>query len=246
MNGLMTGHKDKAQGKIAFSLMVVVQNALSHAWQILLQEVEKGQFSICESHEDEITEKLYMILCEVQARDPEVVKGLSGFETPAREANLRNYRGDKLDCQPDLTFRPPRARITTSNTAITGIFVECKPIDSQHSIGSTYCKAGISRFICGDYAWAVDRAMMLGYVRNICHLPDGLSFVLSQPKAKTDYQVKALPTMAGRASAGEEVYYSQHGRCMPGMYLVGKAPSITLHHLWLYPEQPCENSKCKV
>ena len=88
--------------------------------------------------------------------------------------------------------------------------------------------------------------MMLGYVRNICHLPDGLSFVLSQPKAKTDYQVKALPTMAGRASAGEEVYYSQHGRCMPGMYLVGKAPSITLHHLWLYPEQPCENSKCKV
>lgn len=245
MNGLMTGQKGRAQGKIAPSLMAVVQNALSYAWHILLSDVAASAFSICGSTEDEITEKLYMILCDVQAKDPCAVKGFALFETPIREGNLRNYNGERLDCQPDLTFRPPRGRIATTNTAITGIFVECKPIDSQHPVGSTYCKEGVSRFIRGDYAWAVDRALMLAYVRNICYLPDGLNHTLMQGNAKKTYRLKELPVLAGKTEAGELVYQSQHGRSMPIVHPAGASTSITLHHLWLQMEEPCDISTCR-
>ncbi len=81
--------------------MEVVQNALAHAWrQFALRTSPKGNSPFCGEEEDTITERLYMILDELSSNYPESIKGLSLFQTPVREGNLRNRTGTRLDCQP--------------------------------------------------------------------------------------------------------------------------------------------------
>ncbi|WP_250460302.1 hypothetical protein [Microbulbifer litoralis] len=248
MRGLMYGNKILAQDPrpISLSLMAVIQNALSYAWRILLIEVANGRFSICNQDEDVITEQLYMILCELYTSEQEVIEGFSQFETPVREGNMRNLEGTKLDNQPDLTFRPLKGIIPTINSAPTAIFVECKPIDSRHPVSGTYCKKGISRFISNNYAWAVDRAIMLAYVRNTCPLPEGLAYVLDDSAAKEDYKIQGSLSPLGKTASGDAVYYTVHGREKSTTPARIENARISLHHLWLFPDRPCENTSCKV
>lgn len=245
MRGLMSRYRevsDQHIDKIPFSFLAVIQNVLSYAWRVLLKEISEDGESICNAHEDAITERLYMILDRIYTDEPELIEGFALFETPVREGNVRNHKGDRLDCQPDLTFRPIRGRVALRSSVMSAIFVECKPIDSRHPIGSTYCKEGISRFVKGDYAWSVDRAIMLAYVRNICALPGGLSYVLNQEEEARNYQLVKKPTLIGDTSEGESVYSTIHNRALLGS--IGLA-QITLHHLWLKPEVPCDTSKCR-
>jgi len=248
MSGLMTRGLTAASAafpaKISVSLLVVVQNTLSTAWRILLEAVEAGEFSICAATEDEITERLHLILGELHAIGDDAVRGLSQFETSIREGNLRNFNGDHLDRQPDLTFRPLRGHIQTRNTVPTAIFIECKPIDSDHPVASTYCRSGLIRFVNGDYAWAVDRAMMLAYVRNVCTLPDGLSSSLASTGSAGMNLQGNLETIAP-TTAGDAVCQSKHDRsfCLPDA--CKPVGLITVHHLWLYPTVACETSRCK-
>lgn len=250
MSGLMTRSWSRpaaanVPAKIPLSLLAVVQDALSIAWRALLEEVQKGAFSICIATEDEITERLYMILGEFHAAGDAVISGLSQFETSVREGNMRNFDGKHLDKQPDLTFRPLRGHIQTSNTVPTAIFIECKPIDRAHPLPSTYCRAGLIRFVNGDYAWAVDRAMMVGYVRNICVLPGGLVTCLGDARLASELALQGVLETLLPTTSGDTVCQSKHGR---GFCLTGSpAPAdlITIHHLWLSLPQPCETSSCR-
>ena len=243
MNGLMTGGRAAAPDNISFSLMCVVQNALALAWRHLLNRVNVGQFTICGTDEDIITEQLYMILCELHATEPEGVGGFDLVETPVREGNLRNCNGKRPDCQPDLTFRPVRGQVLAANLALVGIFVECKPIDAAHPVPSSYCAKGLVRYVRGDYAWAVDRALMVGYVRNHCRLPEGLeACVRSDAREQPYYSLEPLIASA-RSQMGDPVYLSRHERQFPSDCV--PAPPITLHHLWLHPAEPCEQSRCR-
>ncbi|TDX24805.1 hypothetical protein DFO67_12051 [Modicisalibacter xianhensis] len=248
MRGLMTGRGAAIErpSEIPMFLMAVVQNALAHAWRLLLEEVAEGHFVICGEEEDVITERLYMILDDLYSNEPEVIQGFSSFQTPVREGNLSNRKGDKLDCQPDLVFRPLRGQLVTRSSAMSAIFVECKPIDSAHPIGSTYCKAGISRFVREDYAWAVDRAIMLGYVRNICPLPGGLAYVLDSKTGRQAYRVEEGLMYLTRTTHGDDVYSSVHNRGLDTKPSSVNRLPITLHHLWLNPEEPCEYSRCRL
>ena len=178
MSGLMTGRWQRPgprieSSPIPLSLMIVVENALSYAWRVLLSDVADGKFSLCSAKEDEITEQIQVILGELHAAEPAPVEGFSQLSL-GRDGKVRSYDGRRLDLQPDLTFYPLRGSIPTTNTIFAGIFVECKPVDSNHPVSGAYCKEGLARFIRGDYAWAVDRALMVGYVRNRCWLPSGL------------------------------------------------------------------------
>jgi hypothetical protein len=228
--------------KISPSLLAVVQNVLSYAWRVLLNEVAGGSFSVCNAHEDVITERLYMILDQIYTDQPELIDGFVLFETPVREGNVRNYRGNRLDCQPDLTFRPIRGQVVSRSSVMSAIFVECKPIDSRHPVGSAYCKEGVSRFVKGDYGWSVDRAIMLAYVRNICELPEGLNYVMDQEEEANNYQLVQKPTPVGNTREGDIIYSTVHSRAS---LAAGNASTIILHHLWLSPEEPCETSKCR-
>jgi hypothetical protein len=249
MNGLMTRglvtEPSAFPAKIPASLLIVVQNTLSAAWRKLLKDVETGEFSICAATEDEITERLHMILGELHAAGDGAVRGLSQFETSIREGNLRSFDGKHLDCQPDLTFRPLRGHIQTGNTVPAAIFVECKPIDSVHPVASTYCRAGLIRFVNGDYAWAVDRAMMMAYVRNVCTLPKGLSSCLENMRLAVEMNLQGRLETISPTANGDIVCQSKHDRsfCLSG----GRKPVglITVHHLWLHPVDACETTRCK-
>lgn len=250
MSGLMTqtlrrGPAGAQVAAIPPSLMVVVQNVISTAWRILLEEVAQGSFSICKSTEDQITERLHMILGELDAAGDSAVSGLSLLQCPVREGNVRNYDCSRLDMQPDLTFRPMRQLIPCANTVPTAIFVECKPIDARHPIPSIYCRAGLIRFVNGDYAWGVDRAMMVGYVRNVCTLPGGLStafvdFTLSQ-RMKLVGNLQVQPNTA----SGDTVCQSTHSRQFPLPGTARPVGQIVITHLWLNPSEPCELTHCR-
>lgn len=249
MSGLMTqARRPAAGGKVAAippSLMIVVQNLMSMAWRSLLQEVREGDFSICESTEDQITGRLHMILGELDAAGDSAVLGLSKLQSPVREGNVRNYDGAHLDKQPDLAFRPIRDLISCGNTVPLAIFIECKPIDAKHPVPSTYCRAGLIRFVNGDYAWGVDRAMMIGYVRNICTLPGGLSTALADPTLSREMALSGKLESQPNTDSGDTVCQSSHNRKfqLPGMAsAVGK---IVVNHLWLNPTEPCEQTRCR-
>lgn len=248
MSGLMTqARRPTAGAKVAtipLSLMIVVQNVMSAAWRILLEDVRQGHFSVCDAIEDQITERLHMILGELDAVGDSAVLGLSELQTSVREGNVRNYDGTHLDKQPDLAFRPIRKLISGGNTVPTAIFIECKPIDAQHPIPSTYCRAGLIRFVNGDYAWGVDRAMMVGYVRNVCNLPGGLSTALAAPTLNREMALSGKLEGLQNTASGDTVCQSTHNRNfqLPSMVTVGQ---IVVNHLWLHPTTPCEQTRCR-
>lgn len=250
MSGLMTQspRRSAAVGQMApipKFLMTAIQNVLSKAWRILQEDVGQGHFSICNSTEDQITEQLYMILGELDAAGDDAIQRLSDLQSPVREGNVRNFNGDHLDKQPDLAFRPKRGLIPTGNTVPTAIFIECKPIDAAHPIPSTYCRQGLIRFVNGDYSWGVDRAMMVGYVRNICALPGGLSTALADPAMMGQMQLVGQLENLAYTDSGDAVCQSTHTRTflLPG--IASPVGHIAVNHLWLHLSEPCEQSRCR-
>lgn len=249
MSGLMTqARRPTADGKVAaipLSLMIVVQNVMSKAWRVLLEEVRQGNFSICNTTEDQITERLHMILGELDATGDSAVPGMSQLQSPVREGNVRNYDGAHLDKQPDLAFRPIRNLISCGNTVPTAIFIECKPIDARHPVPSIYCRAGLIRFVNGDYAWGVDRAMMIGYVRNICTLPGGLSAALADPTLSGEMELSGKLEHVPNTASGDAVCQSTHNRRCQLSGMANLVGQIVVTHLWLIPPEPCEQTRCR-
>ncbi len=250
MSGLMTHalRRPTAGGKmtaIPLSLVIVVQNVMSTAWHSLLQEVREGDFSICDSTEDQITERLHMILGELDAAGDSLVSGWSQLQTPVREGNVRNYNGTHPDKQPDFAFRPIRHLISCGNTVTTAIFIECKPIDARHPIPSVYCRDGLIRFVNGDYAWGVDRAMMVGYVRNVCSLPGGLSTALADPALSRQMALSGKLDSLPNTVLGDVVSQSSHNRKFQLTGIASPIGQIVVNHLWLHPTEPCEQTRCR-
>lgn len=250
MSGLLTQslRRPAAPGPVARIpefLMTAVENVLSKAWHILLEDVRQGSFSICDSTEDQITERFHLILGELDAVGDDAVQGLSDLQSPVREGSIRNFNGAHLDKQPDLAFRPKRGLISSGNSVPTAIFIECKPIDARHPVPSTYCREGLIRFVNGDYAWGVDRAMMVGYVRNICTLPGGLSAALGDPTMAGQMQLVEQLENSPNTNSENPVCQSRHMRLftLPGND--GPVGPITVNHLWLHTSEPCEQSRCK-
>ena len=249
MSGLMTQARRPAAGRqvaaIPLSLMIVVQNIMSMAWRSLLQEVRKGDFSICDSTEDQITGRLHMVLGELDAVGDGVVSGWSQLQTPVREGNVTNYNDDHPDKQPDFAFRPIRNLISCVNTVPTAIFIECKPIDARHPVPSIYCRDGLVRFVNGDYAWGVDRAMMVGYVRNVCTLPGGLSTALADPTLSREMELIGRLENLSNTGFEDTVCQSMHHRQFRLHGVASPVGQIIVNHLWLNPTEPCEQTRCR-
>ena len=65
---------------------------------------------------------------------------------------------------PDLVFNLKRNHQSVLSSQ-DRVFIECKCIDKDKPLGTYYCKKGINRFITGDYAWAMQEALMVAYIR---------------------------------------------------------------------------------
>jgi hypothetical protein len=191
-----------------------------------------------EAKEDNITCELQQ--CLVKLTDSDIGKNigftLAIFSLPSRGANITNYDGQKINKQPDLTFYLATGKAGLENQLDYGLFVECKPIDAQHSLKAQYCEAGIIRYINGDYAWAVPDAMMIGYVRykkKKAVLPDDLNNCLDI-KNTNPYQIMSEITICPENTNYQSlpICCTTHNRNFSSK-LISQPSNITIRHIWL-------------
>lgn len=218
---------------ISLRSLLVLELALCEAWR-LMRDAPRGKFKLGEGHEDDITLELHERLYdEVFCKG--VIPGFNSevFASIGREPKIRNFDRTHPDKMPDLFIQfvdRPIGVIFSQH----GIFVECKPVDLSHAAGTHYCDKGITRFIRGDYAWAMTSALMIGYVRTgytvIPKLIDALAM------RATEIPMLGTPQLCQHSKAGEAsevVYVSRHKRKFNYIETGKPAPPITIRHLWL-------------
>lgn len=217
---------------ISLPVFLVVENGIRAAWE-LMRTSPRADFDLLGSVEDEVTHELYERLYD-EVFDKKVVEGFDRqlLTVVTRESKVRNYDGASLDKMPDLLVglvdRPNVYRRSQD-----WLFVECKPVDSDHTVGKHYCGKGIIRFVRGEYAWAMTSALMVGYARAGYTIVPKLADALraSSDIVTLDYPVEC-PHSKRRPSSGR-VYISRHARTFRYLETGQPADAIVIRHLWL-------------
>ena len=138
----------------------------------------------------------------------------------------------------------------------TAVFVEAKLLARSRGLWQ-YCEHGLNRFVTGDYAWATDTAMLLGYRHgSTLALPAALAAYLTKPERAQKYQLQhgpirsfapgpqLQPTPGARhstpqpqptpkASHTTPMYLTTHHRTRYFRHLGSTLGNIDIHHLWL-------------
>lgn len=219
---------------LSLRLHLVVEAAICATWELMANRGRAG-FDLETANEDTVTHELYERLYD-EVFDKGVVSGFDRevFASVRREPKVRNFNGRHPDKMPDLLveFIDRPAGVMNSQH---GLFIECKPVDRKHPTGSAYCDEGLIRFVRGDYAWAMQSAMMVGYAR------EGYSLVAKLSEALASGRKAPIPTSFGpvpcprtRATAfAGQVAISKHQRTFS--YVENDLPSgvIVIRHLWL-------------
>jgi hypothetical protein len=219
---------------LSLRVHLVVESAICAAWQLMTNRGRAG-FDFQTANEDTVTHELYERLYD-EVFNKGVVDGFDSevFASVRREPKVRNFNGQNPDKMPDLLveFIDRPAGVMNSQH---GLFVECKPVDRKHPAGSAYCDEGLIRFVRGDYAWAMQSAMMVGYARA------GYTVVPKLSKALASGRKEPIPTSFGPESCprtrttaiADQVAISKHERTFS--YVENELPAgvIVIRHLWL-------------
>ncbi len=143
--------------------ILLLCKVIHKAWQ-LLKENPPDDFVLQSADEDRITQVMVEIIENRLRRHGEVDGFDCGrFGRVSREPKITNFDKKHPDKMPDIFFDLKRDQYAVLSDQ-DGLFVECKPVDNGHPILSCYCQKGLVRFVKGDYAWAMQDAMMVGYV----------------------------------------------------------------------------------
>lgn len=234
MAGFFTGKIEYAypHPPLNIRIVLVVENAVRKAWEILKKEPPGGLY-LPAAKEKSITIALLNIIEMLRATENVDGFNCREFETVIREGKLANYNGKHPDKEPDFIFRLTEIRVGTEKVQ-DGIIAECKPIGAAHPVGSVYCKEGLIRFINGDYAWAMESGMMIGYVDKAYTVFPKLSDPLI--KDKKIYNTRKGPYVCPKSKRLKQdplVYETIHERKWKYPQTGEKAPDIAIRHLWL-------------
>jgi len=206
--------------------LLIIFNVIKRAWQ-LIKEKPPADFLLYTADEDTITQVLVEVI-ENRLRKNGDVDGFNCalFGKVSREPKITNVDKKHPDKMPDIFFDLKRNQLPILNDQ-DGLFVECKPVDRKHPILSCYCKKGLIRFVNGDYAWAMQDAMMVGYVSEPYSL-DKFAAILNDGKKCT-----ALKTINHYTVDEKTIYRSNHNREFNWPQSCGQAGPIEVSHLWL-------------
>ncbi len=206
--------------------MLLLCNVIKRAWQLLIER-PPTKFDLKSADEDTITQVLVEIVENRLRRSGEI----AGFDTArfgkvSREPKITNVDKKHPDKMPDIFFDLRRDQYSILSDQ-DGLFVECKPIDGKHPIVSCYCKKGLERFVIGDYAWAMQNALMVGYVNS------DPSFAKLATALNNVKETAALNTIDHAEINKFKIYRSRHRRCFewPGNH--SQACQISVAHIWL-------------
>nr|WP_319397111.1 hypothetical protein [uncultured Desulfobacter sp.] len=211
--------------KIHPRTQLLLCKVIETAWY-LLKETPPSGFDLTTADEDTITQMLVEII-ENRLRKNGEIDGFNSamFGRVTRDQKITNYDKNHPDKMPDIFFDLKREHLPILSDQ-DGLFVECKPVDKKHTVLSCYCKKGLSRFVIGDYAWAMQDALMIGYVTPPYSL-DHLSSVLDGPK-NMEFNIVEHSEIVET-----DLYHSTHDRKFNWLENRGKACRIKVNHLWL-------------
>lgn len=206
--------------------ILLLCKVIKNAWQLLVEK-PPANFLLHSENEDTITQAMVEII-ENRLRKTGEVDGFdyARFGKVIREPKITNFDKNHPDKMPDIFFDLKRDQDMLLSDQ-DGLFVECKPIDSSHSILSYYCNKGLIRFVIGDYAWAMQDAMMVGYVKGDPSFRKLSSVLDDSAKSAT------LKTTQHSKVSEFAIYRSKHKREFQWPERRGRACPISVAHLWL-------------
>jgi hypothetical protein len=211
--------------QISQRIVLLLCKVIKRAWQLLKENPPSG-FLLQSADEDTITQVLVEIIENRLRKNGEVV-GFNNaqFGRVIREHKITNFDKKHPDKMPDIFFGLKREKLPILSDQ-DGLFVECKPVDCQHPILSCYCKKGLVRFVNGDYAWAMQDALMVGYVK-------GHYSFIKLASVLDDKRSADLKTTNHSAVDEYAIYRSSHNREFEWPQRRGHACPISVAHLWL-------------
>lgn len=216
-------------------VVLVLHNALIHAFDLLRTNPPTG-FVLATAKEDDITRQIEHIM-ENRLRKTEEVPGFNklNFGKITKANELTNYNGSHPSKKPDLVCDLRRESLIDIWSTHDALFIECKPVDRTHKIDTKYCCDGISRFIDGDYAWAMQEGIMVAYVRDGHTISHDLMPVLTY--GPIHLNLGAPPTVSPIAASSplplaEALHVSLHQRPFNWAGGQGKACAIRIFHSW--------------
>jgi hypothetical protein len=135
------------------------------------------------------------------------------FGPVTRGSEVENYDGKKISKKPDLVFHLQRENAVWDRRQ-DAIFAACKPVDKSHPLSGHYCAVdkdctGIERFVIGDYAWAMEEALMIAYVR------DGLTI---HPHLAQALEDEARRSKLGNPTTLVRIDAVTHAQVAAGLY----------------------------
>ncbi len=212
--------------KIPQRTVLLISKVIRSAWQLLAEKPVSG-FHMRSADEDTITQVLVEIIENILRKTGDIDGfNCTLFGKVTRDQKITNFDKKHPDKMPDIFFDLRRDRLPIINDQ-DGLFVECKPVDPQHPILSYYCNKGLVRFVNGDYAWAMQDALMVGYVKGRYSFIK-LGSILDDEKSKA-----TLKPIEHFAVDEYEIYRSSHKRDFYWLENRGQACPITISHLWL-------------
>ena len=227
---------DLPHPRLGLPVILLIRRVLLRAFELLREQNN----SLAAATEDQLTAALRSTI-ENSLRQSGEVSGFNKrrFETVIRQGQWANYDGTRLTKTPDLFFklRDDESGPRPVLSEFDGLFIEAKPVDSTHPAGSKYCDAGLLRFVRGDYAWAMQEAMMLAYVRDGRTISGHLIPEMAKANRMTSLATIQLPEAcrapaASACSEAESVHISHHRRNFHWPHDKGPATDITVYHLW--------------
>jgi hypothetical protein len=222
--------------RLGLPIILLIRRVLLRAFELLREQ----EYDLAAATEDEVTAALRSTI-ENNLRQTGEVKGFNKrtFEFVVRQGQWHNFNGTVVTKTPDLFFKlrdddSRRARVLSE---FDGLYIEAKPIDSTHPAGSKYCDDGLIRFVRGDYAWAMQEAMMLAYTREgrtiLGHLIPAMERVDRMTSLATIHLPQACQLPAASACPeAEAVHISHHRRNFQWPNKKGSATDITVYHFW--------------
>lgn len=233
--GVSKDKYDLPHRPLGIPVILLVRRVIWEAMTIL----RESGFNLSEATEDKVTAALKAVI-ENNLRQNGTIPGFNrrNYETVIRQSQVTNFDGTKLTKTPDLCFKLRIADEATYRgiSEYDALFVECKPVDTAHAVGSRYCDDGLVRFVRGDYAWAMQEGMMVAYARNQRTITGHLIPAMNEAKRLTSLAIeqppKVLAAHKGENESADRIHVSVHRRDFIWPGDKGQATNITLYHLW--------------